>query len=55
MLQQLTFKHPAVRAILGFPDKDAPSEVAPSVEPHSMQRRIPVRNLSPKELLAVSV
>ncbi|XWS58801.1 hypothetical protein CRYUN_Cryun08bG0064700 [Craigia yunnanensis] len=55
VIQQLTLKHPAVRAILGFSDKDVPTAGAPSVEPHSLQRRIPVRNLSPKELLALSI
>lgn len=54
-MQQLTLKHPAVRAILGLPDKGDPIEGAPSVESPSMQRRIPVQNLSPKELLGVSV
>ncbi|MBA0819235.1 hypothetical protein Gohar_019813 [Gossypium harknessii] len=55
ILQQLTLKHSAVRAILGLPDKDAPTARAPSVEPTSMQPTIPVQNLSPKELLALSV
>ncbi|XWS57330.1 hypothetical protein CRYUN_Cryun09bG0164800 [Craigia yunnanensis] len=55
VIQQLTFKHPAVRAILGLPDKDAPTAGAPSVEPPSMQQRIPVQNLSPKELLTLSI
>lgn len=55
VIQQLTLKHSAVRAILGLPDKDAPTARAPSVEPTSMQPTIPVQNLSPKELLALSV
>ncbi|XVF30398.1 hypothetical protein REPUB_Repub16aG0053800 [Reevesia pubescens] len=55
VIQQLTLKHPVVRAILGLPDKDAPAAEAPSVELPSMQHRIPVQNLSPKELLALSI
>ncbi|KAK6243838.1 hypothetical protein QUC31_010247 [Theobroma cacao] len=64
-MQQLTLKHPAVRAKLGLPDKDALATVenseesstagTPSVEPPSKQRRIAVQNLSPKELLALSI
>ncbi|KAK6232489.1 hypothetical protein SCA6_002562 [Theobroma cacao] len=65
LIQQLTLKHPAVRAKLGLPDKDALATVenseesstagTPSVEPPSKQRRIAVQNLSPKELLALSI
>ncbi|XVF41587.1 hypothetical protein PTKIN_Ptkin01aG0291200 [Pterospermum kingtungense] len=55
VIQQLTLKQPAVRAILGLADKDAPTAGAPSVDPPSMQRKIPVQNLSPKELLALSI
>ncbi|KAE8664740.1 ALBINO3-like protein 3 [Hibiscus syriacus] len=56
-IQQLTLKHSAVRAILGLPDKGAPTGQAPSVEPTSTQLIIPspVQNLSPKELLVLSV
>ncbi|XP_021282443.1 ALBINO3-like protein 2, chloroplastic isoform X2 [Herrania umbratica] len=65
LIQQLTLKHPAVRAKLGLPDKDALARVensgessaagTPSVEPPSKQHRIAVQNLSPKELLALSI
>ncbi|KAK8639190.1 hypothetical protein V6N13_137583 [Hibiscus sabdariffa] len=57
MLQQLTLKHSAVRAILGLPDRNAPAAQAPSVEPTSTQPILPppVQNLSPKELLTLSV
>ncbi|XVE90520.1 hypothetical protein DITRI_Ditri20bG0084400 [Diplodiscus trichospermus] len=55
LIQQLTLKHPAVRSILGLPDKDASTAGAPSVESPSMQQRIPVQNLSPKELLSLSI
>ncbi|XP_022743240.1 ALBINO3-like protein 3, mitochondrial isoform X3 [Durio zibethinus] len=55
VIQQLTLKDPAVRAILGLPDKDASTAGAPSVEPPSMELRIPVQNLSPGELLALSI
>lgn len=55
MLQQLTLKHPVVRATLGLPDMEALAAEEPSVEPPSMHHRIPVQTLSPKELLAVSL
>ncbi|XVF55551.1 hypothetical protein PTKIN_Ptkin06aG0125400 [Pterospermum kingtungense] len=55
VIQQLTFKHPAVCATLSLPDKDAPTAEAPSVEPPSVHHRISVQNLSPKELLALSI
>ncbi|KAK8532206.1 hypothetical protein V6N13_131541 [Hibiscus sabdariffa] len=57
VIQQLTLKHSAVRAILGLPDKTAPAAQAPSVEPTSTPPILPppVQNLSPKELLTLSV
>jgi hypothetical protein len=64
-LQQLSLRHPAVRAKLGLPDKGAPTAagnseetVAPritSTDSPTNQRKISVENLHPKELLAVSV
>ena len=63
-VQQLSLKHPVVRAKLGLPDKAAPTIAANSGENFTAQltisdsptkkREISVQNLSPKELLAVS-
>ncbi|XP_031263076.1 ALBINO3-like protein 2, chloroplastic isoform X2 [Pistacia vera] len=64
MIQQLSLKHPAVRAKLGLPDKDAPSALEKSEETDSLekhldspakQRLISVKDLTPKELVALSV
>ncbi|XP_044483698.1 ALBINO3-like protein 2, chloroplastic isoform X2 [Mangifera indica] len=64
VIQQLSLKHPAVLAKLGLPDKDAPSaleasEKIGSPETHldssAKQRKISVKDLTPKELLALSV
>ncbi|KAK4602008.1 hypothetical protein RGQ29_011191 [Quercus rubra] len=65
VIQQLSLKHPVVRAKLGLPDKAAPTIAANSGENFPAQliisdsptkkREISVQNLSPKELLALSV
>ncbi|KAM4079923.1 hypothetical protein ACJW30_09G152000 [Castanea mollissima] len=65
VIQQLCLKHPVVRVKLGLPDKAAPTIAANSGEDFPAQltisdsptkkREISVQNLSPKELLALSV
>ncbi|XP_031249837.1 ALBINO3-like protein 2, chloroplastic [Pistacia vera] len=64
MIQQLSLKHHAVRAKLGLPDKDAPSALEKSEEIDSpgkhldspaKQRKISVKDLTPKGLVALSV
>lgn len=55
-LQQLSLKHPAVRAKLGLPDKDSPSSAAdsgistpaitPSSEPEKLQK-VSLEDISP--------
>ncbi|XP_059436923.1 ALBINO3-like protein 2, chloroplastic [Corylus avellana] len=65
IIQQLSLRHPAVRAKLGLPDKGAPTAAgnsgetaAPgitSTDSPTKQRQISVKNLHPKELLALSV
>ncbi|KAG6703279.1 hypothetical protein I3842_07G076000 [Carya illinoinensis] len=57
VIQQLSLRHPAVRAKLGLPDKDAPT-VDPGITPIDSpikQGKVSVQSLSPKELLALSV
>ncbi|XP_021904422.1 ALBINO3-like protein 2, chloroplastic isoform X1 [Carica papaya] len=64
-IQQLSLKHPAVRAKLGLPINSTPRAAAKSEEvvtaeirssgSPSKGRRIPVKDLSPKELLGLSV
>lgn len=64
LLQQLTLKHPAVRAKLGLPDKVDRREASdsekmstsvftPTSTPEKL-KQVSVQDLSPKELLAVS-
>lgn len=63
-LQQLSLKHPAVRAKLGLPDKDAPTAVAKSdhvdkpeiahLNSASSKSKISVEDLNPEELVKVS-
>lgn len=65
VIQQLCLKHPVVRAKLGLPDKAAPTAAAISGETvaapitsiisPTKKQKISVQNLSPKELLALSV
>ncbi|EEF50069.1 ALBINO3-like protein 2, chloroplastic [Ricinus communis] len=64
VIQQMSLKHPAVRAKLGLPAKDAPAASADSEEMGSPQAsldapskngKVPVENLNPKQLLAISV
>uniref|UniRef100_A0A5B6YGX5 Uncharacterized protein n=2 Tax=Davidia involucrata TaxID=16924 RepID=A0A5B6YGX5_DAVIN len=65
LFQQLSLNHPGVREKLGLPVKDAPLAAASSEEvgtpgialldPPRKQRKISVQNLSPRELLALSV
>lgn len=63
--QQLALKDPAVRAKLGLPHKDAPTvtpnpeeagtpEISPLASPTKL-KKINLQNLSPKQLLNVSV
>ncbi|KAF3452436.1 hypothetical protein FNV43_RR02869 [Rhamnella rubrinervis] len=67
LVQQISLNHPAVRAKLGLPDKDGPSPRAasdsekpgtsiltPISRPEKLQQ-VSVQDLSPKELLALSV
>lgn len=64
-IQQLSLKHPAVRAKLGLPDKDNSSPAAdsagtstPAITASSkpeIQQEVPVEDLSPKELISLSV
>lgn len=64
LLQQLTLKHPAVRAKLGLPDKVDPKEASdsekmstsvltPTSRPEKL-KQVSVQDLSAKELVAVS-
>lgn len=65
-LQQISLKHPAVRAKLGLPDKADPSPsvaldtekmatsiLTPTSRPEKL-KQVSVQDLSPKELLVVS-
>ncbi|KAH7543432.1 ALBINO3-like protein 2, chloroplastic [Ziziphus jujuba] len=65
LIQQLTLKHPAVRAKLGLPDKVdrreasdsekmSTSVLTPTSTPKKL-KQVSVQDLSPKELLALSV
>ncbi|BBH06810.1 Membrane insertion protein, OxaA/YidC with tetratricopeptide repeat domain, partial [Prunus dulcis] len=63
VIQQLVLKDPAVRAKLGLPDKDAPTDTAISEKPGTPEisplasptrwKKITLQNLSPTELLNV--
>ncbi|KAB1203696.1 ALBINO3-like protein 2, chloroplastic [Morella rubra] len=65
VIQQLSLRHPAVRAKLGLPDQGAPTVAASSkeaVDPGILsvgsptkQRKVSAQSLSPRELLALSV
>ncbi|CAB4316078.1 unnamed protein product [Prunus armeniaca] len=65
VIQQLVLRDPAVRAKLGLPDKDAPTDTAISEKPGTPEisplasptrwKKITLQNLSPKELLNLSV
>ncbi|KAJ4709239.1 ALBINO3-like protein 2, chloroplastic [Melia azedarach] len=60
VIQQLSLKHPAIRSKLGLPDKHVPAAATKSGESDgetnldspAKQRKISVKELAPKELLA---